>query len=208
MKLIRYCCIGLGAALLTAALLLVVYNLREDRQSGLRAQETAQALRSLIPAPTEAPSEALPSPAIPAPTDAEPPEMPVLALDGEDYIGLLTVPSLELELPVRRSWSYEALRASPCRYAGSAEGGDLVIAAHNYRSHFGRIGELPQQTVLLFTDAAGSVYRYTVTETEQLPPTAVEDMRTGDAGDWDLTLFTCTLSGQSRVTVRCRLADE
>ena len=37
-------------------------------------------------------------------------------------------------------------------------------------------------------------------QVETLAPTAVDEM-TG--GDWDLTLFTCTYSGQARVTVRC-----
>ncbi len=33
----------------------------------------------------------------------------------------------------------------------------------------------------------------------------VEEMITGD---WDLTLFTCTLGGQTRVTVRCQLIEK
>jgi sortase A len=28
-----------------------------------------------------------------------------------------------------------------------------------------------------------------------------------ESGDWDLTLFTCTTGGQSRITVRCVLKD-
>ena len=51
-----------------------------------------------------------------------------------------------------------------------------------------------------FTDVSGAVHRYTVMQVETLAPTAVDEM-TG--GDWDLTLFTCTYSGQARVTVRC-----
>ena len=43
---------------------------------------------------------------------------------------------------------------------------------------------------------------------EELPGTAVEQMQFGDADDWDLTLFTCTLGGRSRVTVRAVKAEE
>ncbi|MGN0969549.1 MAG: sortase, partial [Evtepia sp.] len=53
---------------------------------------------------------------------------------------------------------------------------------------------------VLFTDADGNQFRYTVAQVETLAKTAVEEMA---AGDWDLTLFTCTLGGQTRVTVRC-----
>ena len=41
-------------------------------------------------------------------------------------------------------------------------------------------------------------------ELETLSPFAIEEM-TG--GNWDLTLFTCTVGGQYRVTVRCVLAN-
>lgn len=46
----------------------------------------------------------------------------------------------------------------------------------------------------------GMVYTYTVTVVDVLSPSAVEDMT---SGDYDLTLFTCTYGGASRVTVRC-----
>ena len=51
-----------------------------------------------------------------------------------------------------------------------------------------------------FTDVEGNVLSYTVAETELLDGSDVEAM---EAGDWDLTLFTCTVGGKTRVTVRC-----
>ena len=44
---------------------------------------------------------------------------------------------------------------------------------------------------------------FAVAETEVLEATAIEEMVTGG---WALTLFTCTLSGQTRFTVRASLA--
>ena len=41
-------------------------------------------------------------------------------------------------------------------------------------------------------------------EQETLEPTDEEAMTTGD---WDLTLFTCTPGGQTRVTVRFQRVD-
>ena len=123
-----------------------------------------------------------------------------LRLEGNDYIGFLTIRELELELPVMESWDYERLKIAPCRYSGSAEGGDLVIAAHNYRRHFGGLSGLSVGSEILFTDISGSSTRYTVAELEILKPGDVEKMT---AGEYDLTLFTCTYGGQSRYTVRC-----
>ena len=48
------------------------------------------------------------------------------------------------------------------------------------------------------------MFGYEVIELETLSPFAIEEM-TG--GNWDLTLFTCTVGGQYRVTVRCVLAN-
>ncbi len=121
-------------------------------------------------------------------------------IDGEWYIGLLSIPSLQIELPIFEHYVYDQLRYTPCRYAGSYLTDNLIIAAHNYSTHFGKIRQLDSGDVIEFTDMAGNVYRYQVMQTEILSDTATEEMK---AGDWDLTLFTCTLSGAERVTVRC-----
>lgn len=124
----------------------------------------------------------------------------VIPLDGYSYIGYLTFPTLGLELPVIDGWDTERLRRAPCRYYGSAETKDLVIAAHNYRSSFGQLDLLQTGDEVWFTDAAGIVHRYLVGELEIVEPTAVEYMI---RSDWALSLYTCTYDGQHRVTVRC-----
>jgi sortase A len=91
---------------------------------------------------------------------------------------------------------------------GSVFTDDLIICAHNYNTHFGTIKNLHTDSEIIFTDVTGKTYRYTVINMEELPGTAVEQMQFGDADDWDLTLFTCTLSGQTRVTVRAARAEE
>ena len=148
----------------------------------------------------------------PAPAEEQPayladPDMPMptVEVDGNAYIGTLAVPSLGLSLPVMSDWSYPQLRLAPCRYKGSAYRDDMILAAHNYDSHFGRLGQLQAGDAVTFTDVDGNLFTYAVSQLEELPGTAIEQM---DAGDWDLTLFTCTLGGRSRVTVRCTRTDK
>jgi sortase A len=121
-------------------------------------------------------------------------------IDGEIYIGVLKIPSLQLLLPVTRDWSYARLKISPCRYSGSAAADDMVIAAHNYRSQFGRIHKLPIGNALTYTDAYGNTIDYTVEKIEQLEATDIEGMT---ASGYDFTLFTCTYGGVARIAVRC-----
>ena len=132
-------------------------------------------------------------------------EMPVITIEQEDYLGTLTIPSLGLTLPVLDDWSYPKLKKAPCRYVGSVYQDDMVIAAHNYTTHFGSINKLRSGDTMTFRDADGNTFIYEVIELEILQPTDVEEMQTGD---WDLTLFTCTVGGSSRVTVRCEKVDE
>ena len=130
-------------------------------------------------------------------------EMPVIEINGYGYIGVLQIPSLDLTLPVISDWSYPALQIAPCRYEGFAYDGGMVIAGHNFDSHFGKLNQLEPGDEIRFVDLSGNTFTYAVAETEVLEATAIEEMVTGG---WDLTLFTCTLSGQTRFTVRSTLA--
>jgi sortase A len=131
--------------------------------------------------------------------------MTEVEIDGRLYIGYLFIPALGLELPVQSQWDYPGLKISPCRYVGSTKTDDLVIAAHNYDRHFGRISKLAQGDLVYFTDMDGVQTTYQVMETLILQPTAIEEMTTSG---YDLTLFTCTYGGKTRVTVRCDRVEE
>ena len=127
-------------------------------------------------------------------------EMATVQVNGYDCIGILSVPVLELDLPVLTDWSYGKLKKAPCLYYGSYYETDFVIAAHNYRAHFGRLSELQPGDMVIFTDANGAAHYYEVALLETLPKEATEEMITSG---FDLSLYTCTLGGGSRVTVRC-----
>ena len=199
------CCFTLGTVLLLSALFLVLYNLHADRKGGEEAgsvlAEMKQELPDYVPESTEQPA----SEVYDLYAEYEEPTFPeteTLLIGGKAYIGYLSIPLLGIELPVAADWSYPALKTSPCRYSGGLYTDDLVIAAHNYSSHFGRLRELHADDELIFTDAAGKPHVYRVTSIEEVPGTAASMMQIGAAESWDLTLFTCTLSGQNRVTIR------
>lgn len=124
--------------------------------------------------------------------------------NGIGYYGIVEIPALNLRLPVNEEWSSEGSQQSPCRYTGSADDKNLIIAAHNYPSHFGNIGSLSHGDVVYFTDAMGYKYYYEVDKVEILEGTDVAKMQ---SKKYDLTLFTCTYSGLQRVTVRCLSAN-
>lgn len=126
--------------------------------------------------------------------------MPETEVDGVSYIGTLEIPAIDIALPVAGGFTYDTLKSVPCRYSGSAYLGDMIVCAHNYTSQFANIPKLAVGDIVIFTDIDGNSFTYKVSETETIPADGIEEM---SSGDWDLTLFTCTLGGQSRITVRC-----
>lgn len=134
-------------------------------------------------------------------------EMPSVQLDGRYYCGYITLTSLGIELPVLNGWNYTNLNIAPCCYEGSPQTHDFIIAAHNYNSHFGQIHYLGEGDEIIFTDISGQKYRYTVMYTEYIDGYNTDQMFENKDSSWDLTLFTCTLNGQSRVTVRAKLDE-
>lgn len=198
-------CMIFGAALLFGAMSLFIYNQKEAASA---EQATIKLLPQLIEeienqretateTTTEIPED------LGVPIDFLDPsafEMTEAEIDGYAYIGYLSVPSLNIELPIMADWDYTRLKIAPCRYTGSIRGEDLVIMAHNYTRHFGKLADLSEGDSVAFTDMDGITTTYTVVAQDILDPTAVEEMT---SGDFDLTLFTCTYSGQNRVTVYC-----
>lgn len=190
-----------GALCILGALGFVGSNLHRSTESG---REAGAVLEELLPVVYANAQEATTVPAQTLAPETEPtapvPEMPTQTVNGWDYIGYLSIPSLELTLPIQSQWSYEGFRVAPGRFAGSTYSKDLVLAAHNYPQHFGHIGDLQPGDTVCFTDMDGHVTHYRVAALETLAPEDVEGML---SGEYDLTLFTCTVGGKSRVTVRC-----
>lgn len=177
-----------GAVLIGSALSLLLYNQYEDKRAGQKSQEIQVELEK-VEKVLKSKEEALPIVG----------GMPIVKIDGQEYIGCLRIPDLNLELPVMAEWDYAKLKIAPCRQNGSIQENNLVIAGHNYRRHFGKLSTLKPGSQILFTDVTGRTTNYTVGCIEVLQPNQGEKMLNSE---WDLTLYTCTYGGKSRVTVR------
>ena len=199
-------CMVLGGALLLGAAGLLNLNRQEESRADRESAQVMVRLRqemeqAALPEETRTEPEQSPGAEETPLPDPAGREMPMLEIDGQTYIGYLELPTLGLSLPVMSEWSYPKLRVAPCRYWGSAYDDSLVILAHNYDRHFGRLQELAIGDPVQFIDADGVIYQYTVEKQEILEKPDVEKMV--DSG-YGLTLFTCTYGGRHRVTVRLR----
>ena len=182
-------CILLGVCCRLSAAGLVVYNKWDDKNAQKASQDMLQEIQRQIAEESDGENE-----------EQHLQQMPVGEIKGYEYIGILTIPALEVELPVLTDWSYAKLKVAPCLYYGNCYEPDFVIAAHNYQSHFGRLSKLQAGDIVTFTDVSGNIYGYEVILIETLAENATKEMITSG---FDLSLYTCTPGGGSRVTVRC-----
>lgn len=190
-KWIGVICVFLGVVCLLSSVGFVAYNWWENENAEDIAQDLLEDIQSIIE--EKQPEQFLPE------------EMATVKVDGYECIGILSIPVLDLELPVLTDWSYAKLKKAPCHYYGTYYEKDFVIAAHNYKSHFGRLSELQAGDIVVFTDINNIEHYYEVVLLETLPKNATKEMITSG---FDLSLYTCTLGGGSRVTVRCNAAED
>ncbi|MBE6560506.1 MAG: sortase [Ruminococcaceae bacterium] len=218
-------CIFAGLLLIAAAFSITIYNRWEDyraeqsvlhvmeqlpvvtmeRESAVAAEQIEPETEAVVHVPPVW-SEPVPVETIPA--EAEIPdyilnphkEMPVQNVDGRDYIGIVEIEACSMSLPVISHWSYPALKVAPCRFDGSVYTDTMIVAGHDYRAHFKLLRSIGEGTKVQFTDTEGNLFSYTVSYTEIVGSSDVEGLA---AGEWDLTLFTCTADGSSRFVVRC-----
>ena len=189
------CLIYIGFLFVVAAIILTSYNFWDDRRAAAASGAAMEEILLDISNAKEMQEEETPDYFV-----APEMEMPKSSVGEYDYIGVLDIPALGMNLPVVGELSYSALKVAPCRYTGSAYQDDLIIAAHNYSGHFGKIKRLQAGDDVFFTDMDGNLFSYQMVSMEVLKDTAVKDMR---SGGYDLTLFTCTYAGDSRMPIRC-----
>lgn len=197
----------MGAVLIVSALLLFGYNALESRKAEEAAGNALDSLQSAMKTlnqekglKEEENGETAEEETFPEPT-----ALTVMTIDGYDYIGFLSIPAYELELPIMGDWSMERLQAAPCLQYGSPLTDDAVIAGHNYKKHFLPLHDIEAGEKVTFTDATGYVIEYEVVEVKTIDPANVQEVIDSE---YDLILYTCTIGGQYRVTVRCNRTEK
>lgn len=178
----------LGFFLITISASLVIYNNYKEIVAGKKSKEVLTIMKTTFNNTNQ------------IIIDEEIKEMKMVNINGYDYIGTITIPSLNLELPIMSDYDYNRLNIAPCRYYGSIYTDDLIICGHSYKTHFKYLSNLKQKDIVIFTDVNGYNYFYEVLEIEVLNPKEVSEMIDND---FDLTLYTCTNDGLNRITVRC-----
>lgn len=144
-------CVLIGICLLAAALVMTLlwqWNTRVSRQ---QSQAYADTLRSLIPGPQSA-----------VPEERRDNTMPVLSLEGEDFIGILEFPRYDSVLPVGAEWGRSA--SYPCCLDGSIYDKTIQIGGTSQTGQYDFFRRISAGDQIYFTDVEGNRYAFTVSD--------------------------------------------
>lgn len=172
-----------GALLILCATILLLWNIWRDKQVASQNEETVNKILNLLPDRTNG-----------APDDRTDTKMPVLEINGLDYICLIEVPNGDIRFPVLSGKDQNHPNVTPYRYRGTVSDGSLVIGG--LQPDF--LSCIETDDTIILTDMNGSCYTYTVTGIEH----ADKISETLSAGDDNLVLFTGNKWGLDYIVVR------
>ena len=152
-----------------------------------KSQKIAARLEALLPERT-----------VGVPTESAAP-MPVLEIDGVDYVALLEIPGYGVKLPVSDEWSTKNLYATPSRFSGSVYDNSLIIGGNDLKQ-FSFCDEIENGAEILVTDLTGAQFAYTVVAVDRAKHAEAQWL--SEEGT-DLTLFCPDTYSMGYIAVRC-----
>ena len=139
-----------------------------------------------------------------------PEEQRSVANDGTEYytIGVINIPSINVNYPILSTYSDALLKISPCKFHGANpnEVGNLCIAGHNYRNtkFFSKVPTLENGDIIEITDLGGNTLTYAVYDKFIVNPDELECTSQLTEGRKEITLITCTDDNKQRYIIKAR----
>ena len=138
-------CVWLGVILLVAATSLLglwQWNIHTSKQ---QAEAYVQTLETLLPEPQGAAIE-----------ERKDNRMPMLSLEGTDFVGIIEMPRYQSTLPVCADWGQ--VTKYPCRFDGSIYDRTMQIGATTQVGQYDFYREISVGDEVYFTDMEGNRY--------------------------------------------------
>ena len=145
----RKVCLFSGIGLLVCAAAVLISWQRGIRTSEQQSAAYVHTLRTLMPEPQGAVLEERSNNA-----------MPVLSVEGTDFIGILELPTHGSALPICADWGH--LSQYPSCFSGSIYDGTLQVGGTSQRGQYDFYREISEGESVFFTDMTGNRYTYAV----------------------------------------------
>lgn len=181
----------IGAVLVIASVGILVASQVAEHRYADNAKVLVSELRSLMPEIKSG-----------VPDDRVNTAMPMLEVDGENFVGILEIPLYETALPIYAAWDTAAVSAYPCRYTGSMYDGSLIIGGKDADGQLSCMRTISDGDAVYITDVTGIRYTYTVTSVLKTKDVSTENLTAENA---ELVLFVRNAYALDYTVVRCAL---
>lgn len=185
---VKKICFAVGCILILCSLSLLGWQQISMVRAEKKSSDYVETLRTLLPEPESA-----------VPEKKSSNEMPVLSVDGVDFVGILELPEYDCVLPVCGDWN-ETLWYPSC-YVGSIYDSSMKIGATTQKGQFGFYRTIGVGDAIYFTDMTGNRYAYKVTD---ILYRKHADAQTLGQKESDLTLFLKNLYAFEYVMIYCK----
>ena len=179
----------LGICLVLVSLCITVIFLVRTHIGAQKRQQVISQLHKILPERTAGIPGSYPSAG-----------MPVLEVDGKDYVALLEAPAFGITLPVADQWDGGRISASPARFWGSAYDNSLVIGGMDDPRQFAFCDKIENGDLVTLTDMTGAVFSYRVSDVDRAKHAETQWLLDGEN---DLTLFCFDFYSMEYIAVRC-----
>ena len=131
--------------------------------------------------------------------------MPMLEIDGENYVGIIEVPKFGTALPIAAQWNANRIGRHPCRYTGSIYDGSLIIGGSDNAGQFDFMKLISGGDAVYVTDVTGGRYAYVVTEIHKTDRVSASELSTQTA---DLVFYARNTYSLDYTIVQCKLGSK
>ena len=160
-----------GILLIVAAVAFTTIGEIRTRSLAKDARSTAQVLMSLMPQVTDG-----------VPEELHDSRMATLQLNGDDFIGVIDIPTFDVLLPVYAKWDKTKTSSFPCHYSGSLYDGSLILGGSSADGQLNFVKDISIGDKVFFTDTHGVKYSLKVSDIRRTTDVSRESLenREGD----------------------------
>lgn len=129
-------------------------------------------------------------------------------IDGHKVVGIIKIPSIDIEYPILDETNATTLNLSITKFWGNEinEIGNVTLAGHNNLNGtmFGKIKKLKVGDKIELTDVQNITLEYEVYKTYIIDPNDISCIKTDQDNTRELTLITCSNGRKNRLIVKAR----
>lgn len=180
-----------------------------NSQNDLETEEIVETEEEILPPHESEKTEEIVDSITDNKTNSNIPKTATYTVAGEEYtvVGVLNIPSLNIEYPILSETSTKLLKVSLTKYWGANpnEVGNMVVVGHNYKNNkfFSNLSKIQHGEIVKIRDLSNKTLNYKVYDTYVIDPYDNSCTSQLTDGKKEITLITCHYeNGSNNATKR------